>query len=441
MPGTCVKLKVVNWVNNTLDGNDMNWKFSRRIWLFLASSFSFGLGQAFTMLFLNFYLRALGLESGMQGLVNAMPALISALMCLPAVWVTRRLKEVTSLKLGSALSVAGLLILGLSQGAGLALTGSIVQGMGNALIMVASSPFMAAETTEVNRVPLFSLQMALTTGAGFLGNVVGGRMPALYGRFAGVEWDSLPAIRAAILIAVLFQLLGTIPVFFIARRSSPSDPKVVSDSFAVEDKVLMAKLVIPNILVGLGAGATIPYLNLFIEAKFQIDYAQLGSLFGWTSLATAATVLIQPLIVRRLGQIRAVVAVQTASLPFMILLGFSPAFVLVVLAMFTRGALMNAAGPVFGAYAMSLLSERDRPMFSALNTMGWNLGWAVAAGLSGTFRGFMGEANLLGAFHWLFIWTILMYGLSLVLLSLWLVPRRNKQEQSRAPGSIRTKEI
>mgnify|MGYP002653909397 CR=1 FL=1 len=49
---------------------------------------------------------------------------------------------------------------------------------------------------------------------------------------------------------------------------------------------------LPNILVGLGAGATIPFLNVFIEWKFNIDYASLGSLFAWTSLATAATALL-----------------------------------------------------------------------------------------------------------------------------------------------------
>lgn len=403
----------------------MSWKFSRRIWLFLTSSFSFGMGQAFTMLFLNFYLRALGLDGAMQGLINALPAFVSAGMAIPAVLVTRRLREVTTIKLGAVLSVGGMAILAMAQGAPMALAGSFVQGIGSALVMVASSPFMAAETSEENRVPLFSLQMALMTGAGFLGNIVGGQIPALYGRYAGVSADSLPAVRSAILVAVFFQLAGTIPFFFIRSEAAPRDRFFDQlNAFAIEDKKLMIRLILPNILVGLGAGATIPYLNLFIEAKFNIDYAQLGSLFGWTSLATAATVLIQPWIVRRLGQIRAVVAVQAASLPFLFFLGYSPAFFLVVLALFTRGALMNAAGPVFSAFAMTRLTERDRPMFSALNTMSWNMGWALAASLSGAFRGLFGPGGLLNAFHWLFAWTILMYGLAILLTWLWLVPRK-----------------
>lgn len=402
----------------------MNWKFSKKIWLFLTASFSFGLGQAFTMLFLNFYLRALGLDESLQGIVNALPAFVSALLSIPAVLLTRRFKETNTMKLGYSLSVAGLGVIGLSNGAAMAVAGSVLQGVGSAIAMVSTTPFMAGETNEENRVPLFSLQMALMTGAGFLGNVLGGRIPELYGRYAGVAADSLPAVRAAILGAVLFMLAGTVPMFFIRSTEERLAGDVQLPGFRVQDKVLMAKLVLPNILVGLGAGATIPYLNLFIEAKFNIDYATLGSLFGWTSLATATTVLIQPWLVRRLGQIKAVLVVQLASLPFLFLLGYSPLFFLVVIAMFTRGALMNAAGPVFSAYAMNVLPTRDRPVFSALNMMGWNIGWALAATASGMFRSGLGQVSLLPAFNWLFAWTILMYSLSLLLIYRWLLPIR-----------------
>lgn len=403
----------------------MNWKFSRRIWLFLTASFSFGLGQAFMHLFLNFFLRSLGLEGSMQGIINAMPAIISAAMSIPAIWVTRKFSEVTTLKIGSVLSVMGLALLAGAGGAPLALAGAFIQGLGSALIMVSASPFMAGETSEANRVPLFSLQMALSTGAGFLGNILGGQIPGVYARLTGLPADSVDALRAALILAVALQLIGTIPVFFIQADKDKKDAAGLEPAgFSVENKRLMAKLIIPNFVVGLGAGATIPYLNLFIEAKFGIDYATMGSLFGWTSLATATTVLIQPWIVRKLGQIRAILAVQLASLPFLVLLGFAPWFSLVVLAMFTRGALMNAASPVYSAYAMNLLPVRDRPVYSALNMMSWNSGWALMATLSGAFRDLLGPARILTAFHWLFAWTILMYALSLTLIYFWLYPKK-----------------
>lgn len=381
----------------------MNWHFPRQVWFYLLSVLSFGLAQAFAALFLNFYLRALGLDAAWQGALNALPAVVMALLSLPAVALSRRISNAHTLKIGAALSALGTLLLALSSGVGLALVGVIIQGAGASLSMVAASPFMANNSDEQNRVTLFSLQSALMTGAGFIGNLLGGQVPQLYAQLTGAEADGLAALRAALLTATALQVLGVLPVLLL-RPTGKTKPD--GKSFAVRDKKSMARLVLPNVLVGLGAGATIPYLNIFIEGKFHISYASLGSIFAWTSLATAVTVLIQPALVRWLGQIKAVLVVQMSSLPFLAMLGFSPFLWMVTAALFTRGALMNAAGPVYSAYAMTLLPEEDRPMYSAVNLIAWNGGWALSAMLSGVVRDLWPFQM---AFNVLFGWTLAMY--------------------------------
>ncbi|MEF2278861.1 MFS transporter [Deinococcus sp. YIM 134068] len=408
----------------------MKWRFSRQVWLYLASAFTFGLSQAFAALFLNFYLRALGLGAEWQGVVNALPALTLAALSLPAVALARRLSNAHTLKVGSVLSLVGALILALADGPGAAIAGALVQGAGAALISVCASPFMANNSDESTRVTLFSVQSALMTGAGFLGNLLGGRVPGAYAAATGTPADGLDALRAALLVAAGFQLLGLLPVLFLRPSGNPRSE---GRSFAVRDKLTMIRLVAPNVLVGLGAGATIPFLNVFIEGKFRVDYAGLGTLFAWTSLATAATALLQPLLVRRLGQLTAVLVVQAASLPFLAVLGFAPQLWMVSVALFTRGALMNAAGPVYGAYAMSALPEEDRPMYSAVNIIAWDAGWAASSLLSGVVRGAL-PFDL--AFRVLFGWTLLMYAGSVVLLYLGLYrpARRSGHPAARRAG-------
>lgn len=403
----------------------MTWRFSRQVWLYLASAFSFGLAQAFAALFLNFYLRELGLGAEWQGFLNALPALTLAALSLPAVTLARRISNAHTLKVGAALSVVGTLLLALAHGPALAVVGALVQGAGAALSVVAGSPFMANNSTEQSRVTLFSVQNALMTGAGFVGNLLGGRVPELYAQATATAPDGLAALRAALLVASAFQLIGLLPV--LGLRPTGKTPRT-GRSFAVKDKATMARLVLPNVLVGLGAGATIPFLNVFIEGKFNVSYASLGSLFAWTSLATAATALLQPLLVRRMGQLPAVLVVQASSLPFLALLGFAPHLWMVAAALFTRGALMNAAGPVYGAYAMTALPEEDRPMYSAVNTMAWDIGWAVSSILSGVVRGMLPFGT---AFNALFAWTLLMYGASVLAIYLGLYRRA----QRATPGA------
>lgn len=409
----------------------MTWRFSRQVWLYLTSAFTFGLSQAFAALFLNFYLRALGLGAEWQGLVNALPALTLACLSLPAVALARRISNARTLQLGSVLSLIGAVLLSLSAGPLAAIVGALVQGAGAALLSVAGAPFMANNSDERSRVTLFSVQSALMTGAGFLGNLLGGRVPELYAAATGAAPDGLAALRAALLVSAAFQLVGLLPVLFLRPSGRP---RPQGRSFAVRDKGTMTRLVAPNVLVGLGAGATIPFLNVFIEGKFHVDYASLGTLFAWTSLATAATVLVQPLLVRRLGQLPAVLVVQAASLPFLAVLGFAPQLWMVSAALFTRGALMNAAGPVYSAYAMSALPDEDRAMYSAVNTIAWDLCWAISSLLSGVVRGLL---PFDAAFRVLFAWTILMYAASVlaIFLGLYRWERRLVRTVTAGPQS------
>lgn len=399
----------------------MTWRFSPQVWLYLTTSFSFGLAQAFLALFLNFYLRALGLGPEWQGIMNALPALTLVFLSLPAVALARRISNAHTIKIGVALSLLGTLILALAGGPLGVVTGALVQGAGAALLTVAGSPFMANNSDEKSRVTLFSVQSALMTGAGFVGNMIGGRVPEAYALVTATEPGGLGALRTALLVATALQLLGLLPALKLKPSGKTSQ---TGRSFAVRDKRAMFRLIFPNLLVGLGAGATIPFLNVFIEGKFQINYASLGQLFAWASLATAATALLQPLLVRRLGQLQVVLLVQASSLPFLALLGFAPQLWMVTLALFTRGALMNAAGPVYGAYAMSSLEENDRPMYSALNVIAWDSGWALSSVLAGVVRG---QLPFTLAFQVLFAWTLVMYGGSVLAIYLGLYRPAQRQ--------------
>lgn len=380
----------------------MNWSFSRQVWFLLLATFSFGFAQSFLMLFLNFYLHALGMGAEWQGFINAIPAFSSMLLALPAVLVARRLSNANTLKLGGALAIFGMLFLIFAQGAVTALIGVLLQGCGAAFLMVSSMPFLANSSTLENRDQLFSVKSALLIGAGFFGNVIGGQIPHLYSQVIGGDVQGVSALRMVFVVAFLVQMIGL--CFLMQLKPTGKVNKTLS--FRVDNWPRLLNLVVLSLLIGLGAGATIPFLNIFIEGKFNISYQSLGGLFALSSLATASTILLQPFLVRYVGQLKAVLLVQALSLPFLVFLGFSPYLWLVTIALMVRGAFMNASTPIYESYAMKMLSERDRSMFSALNFMCWNLGWGVSSMLSGLLRkNFPFET----AFNLLFYWTITLY--------------------------------
>ena len=381
----------------------MHWKFSRPALLFLLTSFTFGMGAAQLYLYLNFYLVALEVPPHLQGLINALPSLAFIVTALPGAVLSSRIGLTRTLQLGGLLTFLGLLGIALSTSTLSIALSVLLEGAGAALIGVASAPFMTRHSNDNTRVSLFSLQLALITGAGFLGNLLGGLIPQFYADAVGVPVQSVAAVRVALLCGAVFQLLSLIPTLFMV---SARGEKPLTRHSRLEQPGKVLVFILPTLLLGLGAGLTIPYINLFIEGKFGVSYSSLGALFAWTSLTTAAAALIQPKLVQKFGEVRTVLLVQGASLPFLAILGFSPSLLLVSSSLFIRGALANAASPVYSAYTMRQLSEADRGIFAALSPMAWSGAFALSNLLSGWIRSRLPFSS---AFDLLFTLTLLFY--------------------------------
>jgi MFS family permease len=101
-------------------------------------------------------------------------------------------------------------------------------------------------------------------------------------------------------------------------------------------------------------------------------------IFAITSLGTAVAILLQPALARRFGKVGSVVLVQGASIPFLVVLGFSPVLWTVIVAMAVRNSLMNAGNPIANAFAMEQLRPGERATYSAAASLLWSLGWVIA---------------------------------------------------------------
>jgi hypothetical protein len=170
----------------------------------------------------------------------------------------------------------------------------------------------------------------------------------------------------------------------------PPDPRRSRTwlGIVVRDRGLFLRLLLPGLLISIGAGQVIPFLNVFVQQKFGLDLTSLNAVFALTSLGTTLAILAQPRLARRYGQITSVVIVQGASIPFLVVLGFSPVLWTVILAMAVRNALMNAGNPIFTAFAMEQVTTGERATLSAAMSVLWQVGWVIGglwyAGLQAT---------------------------------------------------------
>lgn len=369
------------------------------VYRILAGSFFWGMGGSLNWLFLNFHLEALGFSKSLIGYANATPAIAAVLFSLPLAFLIPRLGYAKSIMLGGMLAILG--VLGVASGVAV-FVGLFLSGAGQLFVMGSVAPLLARLVSSDQQVKVFSWQGALGTGSGFLGSLIGGVLPSVIGR----EWVMYG-------VAISF-LLATLCVWGL--QNAPGS----AERFAFKNPRSWLLLLLPQAIISLGAGLTMPFLNLYLQGKFNLDYAAVGGLFAFSALATMATMLVQPWLVQRLGKVGAIVFVQAASLPFLVILAWVSWLPLVTVALFVRGALMNAAGPVYTSLAMDYLDEEERSGFLLVEGTVWQLGWAGAAAVSGRVQQAMG----IGGFDYLFGAMLVLYVASILCYPLFFRARK-----------------
>jgi MFS family permease len=269
----------------------------------------------------------------------------------------------------------------------------ITFGLSQSLGMVSGAPFMMENSAEEERNALFSASFGLQTLGGFFGTLVGGYLPSLFGSLLRVDVESAVAYGATLGMTVALSVLSLIPVFMIEERPHPvalREPggpsradRLLRPWRNLNDPRMALRIFVPNIVNSMGAAILIPYMNLFFKETYPISDKTLGMLFAISSVVTGVATLASPALADRWGRIRALVITQLASIPFLLLIGFSNVFWVSGIAFWVRAALMNMGNPLYSAFAMEQVSARERATVSGLMGMSWNIGWTIGPFVSG----------------------------------------------------------
>jgi MFS family permease len=381
--------------------------FERDARLFLVATFVGGAAVSLYWVDFNLYLRSLGMSTALIGVVATVTSASGMLVALPASRLSDAFGRRRVLLLGGvlqAIAFVGLLVLA-APPAILALAACYAAGQ--QAIQVVAAPFLAEHSTPEQRSELFSVQFAIVSATNVGAALIGGFVANVVADHAGLAPGSPETFKV---ILLMMAALGVVSVLVTLRLrddrprqgerpahdrgtvgpraatnagddtdAAGSGARTMRDRMLpVRDTRRFVRLLLPTFIIAIGAGQVIPFLNLFVERKFGLDLGSLNALFALTSLGTMVAILFQPALARRFGKIGSVVLVQGVSIPFLLVLGFSPVFWTVAAAMAVRNSLMNAGNPVFTAFAMEHVDPSERATLSAAMGLVWSLGWVIA---------------------------------------------------------------
>ncbi|WP_047980322.1 MFS transporter [Ornithinibacillus contaminans] len=342
------------------------------------------IGLGMFMVIYNIYIQELGMSHEVNGQVIALTSLATAIILVPAGILSDKLGRKRIMFYGVIAAGIVLLLRSVVELQSLLLIAGFATGIFTAFLQVSSIPWLAENSKPKQRVHLFSLHAAIMTAASVIGSLLGGTLTDFFSLFT----SELTSIRYTLIIGSIFYLVAFIPILKMEERAKPKQEtakKIPFREFFQSNKTgfkVIALFAVAQLLIGFGSGLVIPYLNLYFADRFEATNSVIGLIISLGQAATAVAMFIGPLVVKKVGEVRAVVYLQLSSLPFLLLTAYTENLVLATIGFLFRQALMNAGNPIQSSLMMSKVDDSVKGLANSINQMVFQLGWAFMGPIS-----------------------------------------------------------
>jgi hypothetical protein len=263
----------------------------------------------------------------------------------------------------------------------------LLWGVGMMLMRVCSLPFIIRNTSTDNSTEALSLNAATWS----LSTIFSGLL------ISGLDWISNLKILDHIItfdeygILWIITLIGMCSYIFskkINEESYKNDEKK-NDIFSLHrtyDWKIIFKAISPLILISIGAGLTIPFVNLFFNSIFGFTSSTFSLLGSFTAMLVFIFSLLVPTLRKKYGYWMTIVLVQSLAIICLVIMSsteiyatHTSAVVIAVSAYIFRQPLMHMAHPASNELMMNYVGKNNQELISALSSSLWSASWFISA--------------------------------------------------------------
>ena len=369
-----------------------DWKkkissFNRNVKMFMLANILIQIGMGVFMVMYNLYIKELGFPETLNGKIISVTSLASALMLVPAGFLSDRLGRKRIIIVGAIVAAGTLFYRSIVTGEQSLIYAAFFTGLFMALVQVSGVPFLAENTSAKERMHLFSIHFSLMTIASVIGSFGGGVLADALHILGNIS--TVDSIKYVLIIGAIIFTLGLFPLFQLKPAHVDKDINLkveeldtnLPNGFSKNLKVILL-FGFANLLIGIGSGLVIPYLNLYFSNRFGASNTYIGLILSLGSAMTAVAMLLGPALVKRVGKVKALVTFQLLSIPFLLITGYTNSLLIASIAFLLRQALMNAGNPIQSAIAMDLVQDKYKGLANSVNQMVFNVGWASTGAIS-----------------------------------------------------------
>ncbi len=261
-------------------------------------------------------------------------------------------------------------------------------GIAMMFLRVCSLPFIIRNTTSKNSSQALSLNAATWS----LATIISGIIISGLNWVAFIDFFNISIIfneRIILWIITLVSLFSIPFSFNIKEDENNKNPDFNKNSFSLNnsydwDRIL--KAISPLVLISIGAGLTIPFVNLFFNSIFNFSSSDFSILGSGTAVLVFFSSLMVPTLKEKYGYWMTIVFVQGLSIFCLITLAMTELFshshyaiYFAISAYILRQPLMHMAHPSSNELMMNYVGKKNQELISALSSSLWSASWFISA--------------------------------------------------------------
>ena len=307
----------------------------------------------------------------------------------------------------------------------------LLWGIGMMLMRVCSLPFIIRNTTDDNSTEALSLSAATWS----LSTIVSGLLITLLGQTSKLKFmNHLIAFNEYSILWVI-TLIGMCSFVFANKinEDSHQKDKKRNDIFSLHktyDWKIIFKAISPLILISIGAGLTIPFVNLFFNSIFGFTSSAFSLLSSFTAILVFIFSLLVPTLRKKYGYWMTIVFVQIFSILCLVIMSlteiyssYTYAMMIAVFAYIFRQPLMHMAHPSSNELMMNYVGKKNQELISALSSSLWSASWFISAKIFEWLR------LLNYRYYEIFLITAFLYIVGVILYIILIKDYEKKQKQ------------
>jgi predicted MFS family arabinose efflux permease len=243
-----------------------------------------------------------------------------------------------------------------------------------------------------------------------------------------------PVIFNEQFILILFSMMGFGGLFFLLRIKNFREESYEENDITVKVRRtewnLIAKALIPTLIIATGAGLTIPFISLFFDEVHGLHKGGFSVLSAIAAVLVAYGALLVPKIKKHIGYKIAIPTTQSLAVISLVALAttqfynqYSVAVIIAEACYLLRQPLMNMAGPMTTEVVLKYVGPRNREITSALTSAIWSGSWVLS--------GYMVSIMFAQGYHFvnIFLITSLLYAFGIVMYYLLILDYNIRQQK------------